>query len=109
MNTAPRALTEHYLPSAILEHRLLDRRGEFDLWRTVTKRTHLQLEDRVDFHILEEGQWAMTIFREEAARLSFEKLAAREGRHSNDPIPQEVLAVIVGRQGAPFPMSKTEC
>jgi len=76
--TVPHALTEHYLPSDNLEHTLLARRGECELWRTVTKRAHQQLRDRVDYQILERGEWAMLASRKEAAWLNLEYMAARE-------------------------------
>ncbi|MBY4594138.1 hypothetical protein [Ottowia caeni] len=76
--TVPHALIEHYLPSDNLRHTLLARRGEWELWRTVTKRAHRQLRDRVDYQILERGEWAMMASRKDSAWLNFEYMAARE-------------------------------
>lgn len=76
--TVPHALTEHYLPSDNLKHTLLARRGEWELWCTVTKRAHRQLRDRVDYQILERGEWAMMASGRDAAWLNFEYMAARE-------------------------------
>jgi len=75
--STPQALGEHYAPSATLNHVLLAQSNGYQLWRTVAKRDGFQPLDRVDFQILDDGEWVASHSRESGARLLFQALSIR--------------------------------
>lgn len=77
--SAPTELTERYIKSKLVKHRLVERKGELELWCSTEDKRHQGLSEFDRWHLLCGGDGIAFFMREKTARMNFEYLANELG------------------------------